>query len=78
MRRFRRDLSIQNQQLRVRHPKVRQRKQRDQLCPALLQPAVAHLHVTEVALDHPKRMLDLGAHAGLQALDLVEQAVDRP
>jgi hypothetical protein len=39
--------------------------------------AVAHLDVAELALDHAKRVLDLGPDAGLDALNLVGQAFDQ-
>jgi hypothetical protein len=43
---------------------------------SLPEPAMAHLEVTELALDHPKGMLDLGPHAGLEPLDLVDEPVE--
>lgn len=59
-RRFRTDYSIQYQQFGANHPQVGQRKQRLQLGGVLGQPAVAHFDVAELALDDPKRVLDLG------------------
>ena len=47
-----------------RHPQVRQRKQRDDVCSVLGQPAEANLRQPELALDDPKRMLDLYSPAG--------------
>lgn len=41
--------------------------------PCLRQPAVAHLGVSELALDDPEGALDFGPHAGLQVLDLVDE-----
>jgi hypothetical protein len=43
-----------------------------------LQTAAAHLDMPELALDHPKRVLALGAHAGLQALGQVEELIRAP
>lgn len=39
-----------------RHPQVAQRKPRQHLRAVLKQTSVAHLRVTELAFDHPKRM----------------------
>ncbi len=55
------------------HPKVRERKQREQLRRVLGQATKARLHITELALDHPKWMLDLGPHLRLDPL-----ATNRP
>ncbi len=41
------------------HPQIRQRKQRHQLCRVLGQTTETRLHMTELALDHPERVLDL-------------------
>ena len=57
----------------AQYPQIRQSKQRDQLRRVLGQAPVAHLGVAELALDHPKWMLDLGAHAGLELFGLLEQ-----
>jgi len=57
-----RQMCIQCLQCLARHPQIRQREQRPQLHGVLVQPSVAHLHIPELALDHPKRVLDLGAH----------------
>lgn len=57
------------------HPQIAQRKQRDQLRRVLGQAPVAHLHETELALDHPKRTLHLGPDAGLDLLQLLDQWV---
>lgn len=48
------------------HPKVGQREQWMELHRVLGRPPVAHLHMFEMALDHTKRMFDLGpkAHRG--------------
>lgn len=46
----------------ARHPQVGQRKQRYQLGGILGQAAVANLHMAELTLDYPERMLDLGAY----------------
>ena len=55
------------------HLDVRQRKQRDELCGVFGKPPVAHFDVTELALDNPKRMLHLGAHAGFELFGLFVQ-----
>ena len=47
------------------HPQIGQSEQRVELGLVFLQPAVANLHMAELALDHPKWMLDLRADAGL-------------
>jgi len=47
-------------------PQIAQRKQGDELRCVLGQPSVARLAVAKLALDHPKRMLHLGAHTGLE------------
>ena len=60
-------------QIMTRHPQVGQRKQRGNLRPILRQSPVAGLHVSELALDHPKRMLHLGANARLELFGLVQQ-----
>jgi len=44
------------------------REQRQHLRRVLGQTAVTHLDVTELPLDHPEGMLDLGAQAGLATL----------
>jgi len=41
-----------------------------------LQAPVAHLHVAKLALDHTKRVLDLGAHARLAFFKFVDERVD--
>jgi len=54
----------------ARHPQVRQREQRHQLRRVLRQTTEAHLHITELALDYPERMLDLGSYLSLGLLNL--------
>jgi len=51
-----------------RHPQVGKCEQCVQLRLVLDQPAVAHLHVSELALDHPERMFNLGPDARLDLL----------
>ena len=58
------------------HPQVRQRKQRFELQRVFLQAPVAHARKPELALDHAKRVLDLGPDAGLALLDFVHERVD--
>lgn len=60
-------------QIMARHPQIGQRKQGGDLRRILLESAVAGLHVAKLALDHPKRMLHLGANTGLELLGLVQQ-----
>ena len=45
------------------HLDIRKRKQRDELRSVFLQPAITHLGVAELALDHSKRILHLGTDA---------------
>lgn len=76
--RLRTDLPIQYLQCFSHHPQIRQREQRRQLRSVPRQAPVTHLHTPELALDHPKRVLDLGAHAGLQSLELIDQLMRPP
>ena len=55
------------------HPDVGQRKQRNELRRVFGKSPVAHLGVPELALDDPKWMLHLCAHAGLELLGLFLQ-----
>ena len=57
------------------HPQVAQGKQREQLRRILGQPFVANLGEAELALDHPERVLDLGANAGLDLFQFVLEGV---
>jgi len=57
------------------HAQIGQRKQRVQLRRVLGQAAVAHVHMTEPALDDTERVLHLGSDAGLDALDLFGQCI---
>jgi hypothetical protein len=57
------------------HPQVAQGKQREQLRRVLGQPFVANLGETELTLDHPKRMLDLGANAGFDLFQFILEGV---
>ena len=59
------------------HPQVRQRKHHQQLAGVLGQSPIAHLAMAELALDHAKRVLDLGADAGLELLQLFFERIDR-
>lgn len=45
----------------ARHPQIRQREQCHQLRGVLRQTSEARLHITELALDHPERVLNFGA-----------------
>ena len=55
------------------HPQVGQRKHHQQLAGVLGQAPIANLAMPELALDDPKRVLDLGADAGLELLQLLLQ-----
>ena len=68
---------LQFHQCLARHPQVGQRKQRHQVGRVLGQPPVLDLDVAELALDDPKRMLYLGAHAGLGLLQLLQDSAHR-
>ena len=59
------------------HPQVRQREQRHQLRSILGQATEARLHITELPLDHPKRVLNLGPYLSLGFLDLASGFVQR-
>lgn len=48
-----------------------------QLRSVLLQSTVVHLDESDLALDHPERILDLGPDARLELLDLVDQGINR-
>ena len=60
------------------HPQVGERKHHQQLAGVLGQAPIANLAMPELALDDPKRMLDLGADAGLDLLQLLLERVDGP
>ena len=53
------------------HPDIRQRKQRDELRGVFLQSPTAHLAMTELAFDYPKRVFHFGAHTGLEFFSLL-------
>ena len=59
------------------HPQVRQSEQGGQLSRVFHQPAKAYFHVSKLALDHPKRVLDLGARLGFEILDFTLGLVDQ-
>ena len=59
------------------HPQVRQREHNQQLAGVLGQSPIPHLAMTKLALDHAKRVLDLGTDTGFELLQLLEQRVDR-
>ena len=69
--------SLRRHELPPGHPEVGQREQRVQLGGVLRQSAVANLGVAELALDHPERMLDLGADARLDVFHLRGDRVSR-
>ena len=69
--------SLRRHQLSARHTEVGQREQHVPLRSVLRQAAIAQLDVAELALDHPERVLDLGADARLDVLHLVSDSVLR-
>jgi hypothetical protein len=65
-------------QLAAHHPQVGEREQRVQLRRVLGQPAIANLHMAELAFDHPKWVFHLGTDAGLETLQFVDQPARIP
>eukprot|EP00952_Eustigmatos_sp_NYUAD-ZCMA_P003416 14924-Eustigmatos_ZCMA.PRE.1 len=59
------------------HPQIAQRKQRVQLRLVLGQAAIAQLHMSELTLDDPERMLHFRPDAGLHVLELVHERAHR-
>ena len=59
------------------HPQVREHKHGEELRRVLLNSAIAHLGVTKLALDNPKRVFHLGADTGLELFDLVQCGAQR-
>jgi hypothetical protein len=57
------------------HPHVGQRKHHQQLAGVLGQPPAKHLAMPELTLDHPKRMLHLGADTGFDLFNPISQDV---
>lgn len=64
--------SLRFQELASFHPQITQRKHHRQPRCVLGQTSVASLGISELLLDDTKRVFYLGAHAGLQVLDLVD------
>ena len=60
------------------HPQVGQRKHHQQLAGVFGQAPVTRLAMPKLTLDHPKRMLHLGADAGLELFELIRQGVADP
>ena len=58
------------------HPQVGERKHHQQLAGVLGEAAIANLAMPELALDDPRRVLDLGADAGLDLLQLLRERFD--
>jgi hypothetical protein len=75
--RVRADLPIKYFQRFVSQPQIAQRERLVRLRIVLLQSPVTHLYVPELALEHAKRVLDLGTNAGLQAFELVLELTQR-
>ena len=69
--------SLSTQQFAAHHPKIGQRKQRDELRRVFLQPALAHLDEAELAFDNPERVLHLCPNTGLELLCLFAQRAPR-
>ena len=59
------------------HPDIGQRKQRDELRSVFLEPAIAHLGMSELTLDDSKRMLHLGPDTGLEFLGFFSELATR-
>ena len=59
------------------HPQVREHKQGEELRRVLGQASVANFGVTKLALDNPKRVLNLGTDAGFELFDLVQYGTHR-
>lgn len=66
---FRAHSCLHFQEFASHQPQIGQREQRVQLRGVLGQSTVAQLEVSELALDDPELVLDLGADAGLEALN---------
>lgn len=63
------------QNLAARQPQVAQREQGLDLRRVFRKTPVAHFHETELALDHPERMLDIDVNADLEFLDVLAHRV---
>jgi hypothetical protein len=74
---FRAHSSRARHQFAPRHPQVAQREQRLHLGRVFLQPAVAHLGESKLALDHPERVLHLRPNARQDLLRLVDHRGQR-
>lgn len=61
----------------ARHLQIRQRKHHQELAGVLSQTSIAYFAVVELALDHAKPVLSLGANACLEFLELLVHRVDR-
>ena len=73
LRGFWAQLLIQYQQFSAHHPQVGQGKQGVQLRGVLGQPPGAHLEMSELTLDDPKRVLYLGPDARLDGFQLIDE-----
>ena len=71
-------LLIQYQQFSAHHPQVGLGKQGVQLRGVLGQPPVAHLEMSELTLDDPKRVLYLGPDARLDGFQLIDELLAGP
>lgn len=66
-----------SQQPAPHEPQVGECEERGELRRVLFQAPVAHLHITELPLDHPKRVLYLGTNARLGAFELIQKRSQR-
>lgn len=60
-----------------RHPQVREHEQDEELSRVLGQATVAHLVVTKLALDNPKRAFHLGTDTGFELFDSIQYRTHR-
>ncbi|KPY96270.1 hypothetical protein ALO43_200547 [Pseudomonas tremae] len=59
------------------HPQIGQRKQRGLLRSVFQQASEAYFRITKLALDHSKRMLNLGAQLSFRVFDFATHAPDQ-
>lgn len=70
-------MGVKCEQSPLGNHQIRQAEQCEELRRVLRQSLVAHLLHAEDVLDDVQRVLDLGAHARLELLDLVHQSANR-
>jgi hypothetical protein len=71
------DLSRHVQKAVPRPPKIEERNHRDRMMRVFHQAPIAPLLTDKLALDYPKRILDLGLDARLGALEIIQQLAQR-